>query len=207
MADGDLYSLTVHLLNEDQPVSFSMGYEQDGGTYGIETGLAVCVKFTADYLPKLLLCLTDDVTVDQLFFNPIGISTELAGFANLSGAVGGILGEPLPSNMAALVHLPTVAPNSKHNGRIYLPGIPEASIVGGVISVAQLALIQTWATQMFVDIVPAAPEDATFKPIVISRFVGGVKRVPPIGFDILEPVAKNEVRQQRRRTTRRRGLS
>ncbi len=207
MAVNDLYVLTVHYKSADAIVQFSMGYRMDSGTYGVSTGLAVCAKFVASYLPNLLLALSDECEVDQISFDPVTNVTELGGVANLNNALGLVVGQALPANMAALIHPKTVAPNSKHNGRIYLAGVAEGSIVAGVFDAPSLALIQTFADDLFVDLVPDSPEDATFGPIVISRFENGIKRVPPVGFDILAPLAKNEPRQQQRRMTPRLGLS
>lgn len=207
MAENDLYQLNVHMKVGDSICQFGMGYRMGDGTYGVRTGLAVCAKFVADFLPDLLDAISVDCEVDQIAFLPQGITTELAGLANLNNAVGTVIGDPIPANMAALIHLPTVAPNSKHNGRIYIPGIIEDAIAAGLIQAPNLALVQAFATQLFVPIVPDSPEDSDFSPVVISRFVDGVKRVPPVAYDIKLPIAKNEPRQQQKRMTTRVGLS
>ena len=208
MAKDDIYLLTCHYQSNTAICQFGMHYRMGDGTYGTSTALAVCTKFVDDFVPLLLLALSDQVEIDQIAFNPIAkLSNELSSVADLNGADGAVVEEAMPANMCALIHLPTVAPNSKHNGRIYLSGVSEDAIVAGLIDTAPLALIQTFATKLFDPIVPDSPEDADFAPIVLSRFLDGVKRVPPVGFDILEPIAKNEPRQQQSRLTPRRGLA
>ncbi len=207
MAVGDFYLLTVHMKVNDSINQFGLAYEMTDGTYGTETGGKVAALFVADALPLLVLTLSEDCSVDQISFRPLGPSIELAGEANLNGADGLILGQALPANLAAIIHLPTEAPNSKHNGRIFVSGLPEAQINVGKFSAAQLTLLQTFATELLEVLKPTAPEDAEFTPVVISRFENKIKRVPPVAFNIKLPVAKDTPRQQRSRMTERLGLS
>ncbi len=207
MASGDLYVLTVHLTVEQTACQFGQAYRMSQGSYTIATGTATAQAWFDANISNLLLCISDKVEIDSITFDPIGVSTELSGSSALNGAVGSVASQPTPANVAALIHLPTDAPNSKHNGRIFLPGIAEAGIVAGVIDAPNLALIQTWADELSENLEPASPEDAVFVPVVISRFVDGVKRVPPVAFDIGLPIAKNATRQQRSRMTRRHGIS
>jgi len=207
VAVNDLYQLTVHLTVAQTACQFGQGYRMAQGTYGIPTGQAAAQAWFDANVSNLLLCITTTTEIDAIRFNPIGISTELDGGIALNGANGSIAANPLPANACALLHLPTDAPNSKHNGRIYLPGISEVGIVAGVIDGSNLALIQTFADELSEALEPANPEDAVFTPVVISRFELGIKRVPPVGFDISTPVVANAPRQQRSRMTRRLGLS
>ena len=207
MAVADLYELTVHLTVSDTACQFGQAYRLHSGSYGIATGEAAALKWWEDKDSLLLACLSENTEIDAVRWNPIGISTELDGGIALNGANGDLIQEPIPANVCALIHLPTDAPNSKHNGRIFLPGIGEQEVQSGIIEPSEMVLLQLFADELLEEVVPDSPEDAVFVPVVISRFVLGVKRVPPVGFDIKLPIAKNAPRQQRSRMTRRVGVS
>jgi len=207
VAENDLYQLKVHYQVADAFCQFTMGYRMGDGTYTVDTPFAVIEKYVASYLPSLLQAISTQCEVDHITFGPIGISTELAAFGNMDNADGVLVGDALPANMCAIIHLGTVAPNSKHNGRIFISGVPEDVQFEGIMTAPQLQRVQDFADLLFNPLVPDSPEDTDFAPVVISRFVDGVKRVPPVAFDILAPLAKGELRQQQRRTTDRLGIS
>lgn len=207
VAKDDLYVLKQNYICKDAPCQFAIGYRMGDGTYSPSTAVAVCFKWVASFLPSFQQAVSEDVIIDQISFGPIGISTELAGFVNGSGAAGVLIGDALPANMCAIVHFGSTAPNSKHNGRIYLSGVPEDLQFEGTMTAPQITRVQDFADLLDGPLVPDSPEDADFEPVVISRFLDGVKRVPPVGFDILSPVAKADIRQMQSRTTHRLGLS
>jgi len=206
VAAGDLYELTVHMAVQETACQFGQAYRMTTGTYNVTTAQAAAQAWFDANMVNLLLSLSEAVEIDAIRFNPIGISTELDGGIAMDGANGDEIGNPIPANCCALIHLPTVAPNSKHNGRIFLPGIVEAGINDGVLTAAQLALTKTFADKLDENLVTLSPDDAIFVPGVISRFEDGIKRVPPVIFDIKNPVVKTATRQQRSRMTRRVGL-
>lgn len=207
MAKDDLYLLKVIYNSHDAQCQFGIGYRMGDGTYGVDTAFAVIEKFKASFLPSLQQALSDDVQFQQIDFGPIGISTELGSFGNMVTVDGQIANPSLPANMAAVIHFGTVAPNSKHNGRIYISGVPETNQFEGTMTAGQVTLLQDFADLLFGSLVPDSPEDSDFSPVVISRFVDGVKRVPPVGFDMLLPIVQPDLRQQQSRTTDRVGLS
>jgi len=207
VADLDLYELTIYYSVEQTECQMSIGYRQDGGSFGVDTATAVCVEFVASFIPTLLATLSSAVQVDEVKFVPITNLTELAGAAAIVAAPGTLGANPLPANMCGIISIKTNAPNSKHNGRMFVSGLPEDGQFEGQLTGPQLTALQDWATIIFNDIQPSAPEDAEFNPVVISRIEDGVKRVPPVGFDFKTPVAKIDMRQQQQRLGTRRGLS
>ncbi|GAH74485.1 unnamed protein product, partial [marine sediment metagenome] len=97
--------------------------------------------------------------------------------------------------------------NSKNNGRIYLAGIAEDSQTDGTIIPLEVTNIQDFADALVLPIDILQPGGEKFTPVVISRYLDGVLRVPPIGYGLDYCTAKPSIRQQRRRTTGRCGIS
>jgi len=207
VAVDDLYYLTVQIRTLGNVTQIGLGFVQTVGTNGPDTLQAACANWQSQALPTLLLMLSDQVRVQRIEMVPVTEPLDIPGCVDLVAQDGAVVGDALPSAMAAVVSLPTDAPNAKHNGRIYISGVIEAGAVLGTLTVAQQALNGAFAAKLNDDLIAAVPETAEFRPVVISRIVAGVPRVPPVGFVIQEPIARPIIRQQRRRKTRSFGLS
>ena len=207
MAVDDLYGMTVQIRTPGNTTQVGLGFKMTDGTIGNDTLEAACAQWVTDVLPTLLLMLAADTSVKRVEMCPLTEPNEIPGCVDLTGQVGAVLGDALPSNMAAVMHLGTDAPNAKHNGRIYVSGVSEEGTVEGTLIAAQQTLNGNFALLLNDLLLPSAPEDAEFTPVVISRIVDGVPRVPIVGFDILAAVARPIIRQQRRRKTRSFGFS
>lgn len=207
MAANDLYRLTIQIETPGNVTEINLGYELAGGTIGPYTLEKTCLQAIADMNGALLALLAEDTFVRRYTMVPITEPLEIMGFVDLVNAVGTVLGEALPANMTAIISLPTDAPSSKHNGRIYISGVSEEAQTEGTLEAAQQTLNATFAALLTDEIEPSAPEDAVFTPVVISRVVDGVPRVPPVGFSVGTPIAKFSMRQQRRRKTPAFGLN
>jgi hypothetical protein len=201
VADEELYLMTVQIGVAGFETEFGLGFVQDGGTNGPDTMEATCQAWEAAVLPTLLLALSGGCRVHRIAMKPITNTNEVPGVVDLTGEDGAVLGDALPASMCAIIHMATVAPNAKHNGRLFISGVSEEAQVEGTLTGAQLTLMQNLADKLAIDVEPSAPETATFVPAVISRFVDGAKRTPPVGFLVTIPVAKADLRQQRLRKT------
>lgn len=201
MAVGDLYLLTVQIRTGGNVTQIGLGFEQDAGTNGPYTLEATTTAWELSVLPTLLLALATDASVERIAMVPVTATDEVPGQTDYYAKDGVVIGDGLPSNMAAVIHMATTGPNAKHNGRVYIAGISELEQNAGRLTVAQQTLMDNIATKLALDVAPTAPEDANFTPVVISRYVDGVKRTPPIGYPVTIPVARNIMRQQRRRKT------
>lgn len=206
VAIGDLYQLTFNINCAGEETECTLGYEQDAGSNDADTLEAMCKAFEDDVVPSLLLAISSGVSVDRIRADTVTDHQEVPGLIDYKALDGLVAGPALPAQMCALIHLPTNAPSAKHNGRIYLSGLSIAAQQEGTIDNGPLALLQTFADKLAIDLAPTAPQDANFTPVVISRVVNKAPRVPPIGFPVLIPLAKPSMRQQRRRKTPHFGL-
>lgn len=207
MATNDLYTVTARLCTPGGPFSISQAYKQTTGTNDANTLQDLVDKFKAGAMAKLLLALSVGSTLDAIEAQPEQGVNEVPGYDNYVSQVGVIAGEPSPNNTAMIISQLTNAPNSNANGRVFVAGVSEVALVDSLWTVAQQTLMQTFADDLDDDITSVGSGAATFRAVVISRFLAGVKRVPALGFEVLSSLAKREPRQQRRRTTRRFGVA
>lgn len=205
MAVNDLYELTVFMSSTSASATIVLGYKQDGGSNDAETLKSACQFFAANQLLAMRACLAVDVDLNQVNMHQVSAGDEIPGIHPFI-ALGGLrTGDSLPFNAAAVATKITDAPNSRFNGRYYMPGISEADQDDGTLNAAILALLVLWNNEILVTLQTSLPQTATFEAVVISRVDGGVPRVPPIGFNVDSMIQRVALKQQRRRTTRERG--
>lgn len=207
MAIGDLYIARTHVRTAEGVMQFSFGYLMDAGTYTAVTGVKAALHFAQTKLDKYVLAVSDQVEVDKVHFDCVTNFVDIPGFVNFDNLEGALVGDALPNSSAAVLKLVTTAPNSKHNGRMYIPGVREGDADDGVLDAPTQALINTFGTVLELDLAAIPTETAEFTPVVISRFLDGIKRVPPLGFNLLSAVVDPNMKQQRRRGGRRFGLA
>lgn len=206
MAINDLYQVTAFINVDGTECQMTMGYEQFLGSNDADTLEATAQAWLDLCLVAFRAMTSDGCEINRVQVDPVTATDEVPGFIDTTSVSGDLLGESMPSNMAVVIHLPTIAPDAKHNGRVYVPGIPEDGQAEGTLEPAQIILCDTFAATLAIDLQPSVPQDAEFRPVVISRVVDGVPRVPPVGFLVGVPVLRTSVRQQRRRKTERLGI-
>ena len=207
MAVDDLYKVTICCSTVGGPFTWSVFYKMISGT--IESGSldALAIDWQTDHLIELQNMLSDSCFIEEVRVDPEPGVNEVPGFDNKDSVNGNIAFGPMPNNVAAVISELTDAPNSNANGRIFIAGIPESAMEDGIFSVAYTALVQLLADSLEGNLIIAAPAAAEFTPVVVSRYLSGSLRIPPVPHDIVSNTAKRQARQQRRRTTRALGLS
>jgi hypothetical protein len=207
MAIGDLYEMVTYVRTAERPMQFTFGYRMEAGTINPDSMPKAALKFSQDMLDTYILCCATGLEVDKVEMRPVTNTTDLIGGILFNNKVGTLIGDPLPNSSNPVIHLLTNAPNSKHNGRMFVPGCPEEANEDGDVSVVQQALLNTFGTGLLLDLIPDFGETAEYTPVVISRYLAGVKRTPPIGHTLVSAIARPFFRQQRKRGGKRLGLS
>lgn len=205
MAVGDLYELTIYLSSTSSSGILVFGYRQTVGTNDGETLTSAANFFVNNQILELRKCLAPDVDLNQVEFRQVSVGNEIPGVVPIIALAGTRLGDSLPFTSAAVATKITDAPNSKFNGRYYLPGISEDDQDEGTLNAAILALLVLWNAELLILISTSLPQTAKFEHVVISRFEDGIKRVPPVGFLVETMLQTTSMRQQRRRLTEERG--
>ncbi len=207
MAVNDLYVCTTFCRTAEGVMQFTFGYKMDSGVIGPDTLRLASLEFATTRLDVLMLAISSDVEIDKVQFHSITNFVDIPGSVNFNNIEGALAGEAVPNNSCAVLSLKTNAPNAKHNGRIYIPGVVETDQEEGTLKAAVVTAINLFGTKLELDLVLAGPETAEFTPQVISRYVDEVKRVPPVGFSLVSALVRPNMKQQRKRGGRRFGLS
>lgn len=143
------------------------------------------------------------VVSSEVKFEAVYVTALLQNVANpytqyLQAVVGLQVGESIPSNLAAVFQLRQLETASKHNGRIYVSGIPEDKVESSLITQAFLTgAMQTLSGQLAAAIVAGGQ---TYTPVVVQRVEAGIQ-IAPLGYDIAQVVPTRSLGSQRRRTT------
>lgn len=109
-----LYYSNVSAINNDSPTDLGAIFE-------------------STILPLILDCQSLEVVYECLY-----VTGVQADFVNpyvhyLSSVVGAVAQESVPSNIAAVIQLRQGDASSRHNGRIFVSGIPETEIESSMI--------------------------------------------------------------------------
>ncbi len=203
MSVGNLY--VAHFRFEGAGAHFTtqMCYKQSSGTNDENTltslATALAVILEADFKAAM----SNQVHMTGITCFQVTGADETPGRTVFEQPnPGSIASQALPMGGPAVISLTTDAPNAKHNGRVYISGIPESGEVNGALTAGQITLINNLAVSLNVTPPPVGPGLAVFIPQVISKILDGVKRVPPVGFTIISSAVRGFIKNQRRRNTK-----
>lgn len=199
MAVGDLYSLQVGINGVGRASSVALGYRQTVGTNDSQTLQSAVDFFVTNFLTVLKNVISVDAEIGQVRMDQVTVGDEVSGIDELSGQVGAVTGAITAEGGAAVITWVTDAPNSKHNGRTYLPGVSEDEVIASVISPAQSGVNILLANKWDDDLLTSLPQTAVFERVVISRILNGAPRVPPVGFKVTSNVVRLPMYTQSRR--------
>lgn len=203
MAINDLYTAQFRFEGAGSGWTSSMAYRQtDGGNdENTLTDLAVKIAlFVEDSFKATQTGLVDMTSV--LVYQVTGTNETPGRTRFQQPNAGGVAGNALPMGMTSVISWLTDAPNAKHNGRMFIGGVPEDGSDDGQLTVAQLALMDTLIADLLSAMGPIGALSAQFEAVTISRVIDGIPRVPPVGFKIVSGAAETFVKNQRRRNTR-----
>lgn len=207
MSLTDVQLLTVETMVEDVPCRFGLYYRRSSGAAPGFPALDLVNGFWTVINAALLDVLSSLVRVMRVTARPLVPTDGVPYEANYDDTVLGTGGaEPLPPSIAMLIRLRTLSLDSRNNGHIYIAGVPENVWVDG-----------TWEPGAFVPLVNifmafletpflGSGGIATYTPCVVSRWLNGVPRVPPVTFDIDTAFLSGDISQQRRRQSGQQGI-
>lgn len=203
MAINDLYTAQWQFEGAGSGFTVTLAYEQTGGTNDQDTLSALAVALAT--------------LMEQEFKDVMGVNVDTTGILTYQATgtnetpgrtrfeqpnAGSIASDVLPMGGAAVLSFHTVAPNAKHNGRIYISAIPESFSDNGEINATGKAAYEALAVAILATIPPVGTGSAIFRAVVISRIEDGEVRVPAVGFVIDSIRNVTFVKNQRRRNTR-----
>lgn len=144
-------------------------------------------------------CLSDEISFQGATCTCVEPSHAIPGHEYGNGTPGNIAQPSLPTNLACVFQIRQTEISGRHNGRIFVVGLPETATADGVIDATFHATeLQALATAL---ITPVVASPHTWRLCVLQRFENNVKLAPPVGWDAASCQAVRNMGTQRRRTT------
>lgn len=200
MTLANVYSAQIELLVADVPASFGMHLRLASGTPAGFPALDVAGTIFATIGADLLAVLASTTRLMRIVVRCLTPTDGIPYEANYDTTkIGTQTAEALPPSVAMLLRFRTASTNSRNNGHCYIPGVPADVWIAGEwepTTFVPLALIL--ATDMWIPMTSGA-SGLQYIPCVVSRFLAGVPRTPPVTFDIVGASVMGRVSQQRRR--------
>lgn len=203
MAINDLYTAQFRFEGAGSGWTSSMAYRQTDGGNDEDTLTDLAVKiaiFTEDSFKATQVVNVDMTSI--LVYQVTGANETPGRTRFQQPNPGDLASNALPMGMASVISWLTDAPNAKHNGRMFIGGVPEGGSDDGQLTAAQITLLDTLITDLLTPMGPIGSVSAQYEPVTISRVLDGAPRVPPIGFTIEAGSVETFIKNQRRRNTR-----
>lgn len=169
MAENDIYRADLHVMCNEWPSCFSLHYKQTSTDPTDDLS-----QWLVDALNDNLVSVLMDILGATAWLDHIRAwklnAAGLPGQTNYSAEQGQELGAACPSNVAAVITLIQAALPAKHNGRIYVSGVPTLQTDGNVFLTAFLnGAIAAFATVIEAVISPTGQPTYTFEPQVYTN--------------------------------------
>lgn len=202
MAVGDIYQVDAKLSDQVMNVSSVFGYVQLTGVDSALDAQILGKAWINTMHPLLQAMVADDVQFQCIYVRKVdsaGITYEEA-FDNVFGSV---VGNNAGNGQCAMISWTTNSNSSKDNGRTFIPGLSHADVENGQISGAfragpALAFVNAYVAPL----AAVGPDLQTFQGVIIDRFTGGLKLVPPIAWHVVSGDTDIFVHTMRSRRTR-----
>jgi len=191
----------------DKASLFIICYRLDSGSPAAYPALDLVGAFAATILPVLLPVLSSSVKVMRIMARCLVPTDGVPYEGNYDDTVIGTgNAEALAPSIALLIRLNANSTNSRNNGHLYIAGVPENVWVNGVWEPATfLPLAQTLAQNLALPL-GASSAGKIYDPVIVSRLLNNVPRVPPVYFDVIYGDVSPLISQQRRRQSRQQGI-
>jgi len=197
IAQEHLIRVRVGLSIAGNQLSIDLNYANNSFTTGNEARTFIDDWVTAN-LSALVGALSSEVKIDYVSAYPIKKGQFLGFTKYLSGQVGALGTEALPSNVGAVLQFRQMEVSGKHNGRITLPGVPEDKTTDGLITTSyETTELAALATALMT---PVTSGGDTYTLCVVQRFESGIE-IDPVAYLVNSIIPIRNMSTQRRRTT------
>lgn len=149
---GDVLEVTVEGMNEGSPWALVRHYRVEDATTSASIAPAAKDKWEDDILPDMA-----DELCDQWKAECITISRAAPGpitnkFYPLTAIPGVITTDAVPNGSALVLRFNTTETGKRGRGRMYVPGLPEASTNAGLLLASKVAAWQAIGDKMHADL-------------------------------------------------------
>lgn len=202
MASGDLFKLNLQYEVDKTICIMSLCYKQSTSAADTHPTVDLAVAWEALMRPLIQAAVTTDFQFSGLFVYGMHPTNILPAFYKFDEGVttGTHLGQTIPANVSLVLKLRTLSPSGRHNGRIYLSGMPEDVFNGNDLDATyQSTYIDPILAGLTTDVGGAINN---YQLCVAERFSAGVPVVPPIGNRVTAASVSLRVSGLRRRTAK-----
>lgn len=202
MAIGDLFTVQTRYLVDAKVCTSTFAYRATFSEEPIPMSRSVLRAFNADIMPEMFDVWTSSVQLLSMYALGVNPNGRIPDEDHFTDDFGTIIDNTFPNNRPYVLKQITDAPNSKHNGRVYMSGFGSGNVTAQVLNLAflsgPLAALVTVLEGTIVD-----PDEITriWQPCVLTRIVDGVPVTPPTSFDVVNVVSTSTIFSQRRRIT------
>jgi hypothetical protein len=201
MAINDLFILKINYQCVDAKCVCACAWRHATGPSLPDQAEDILTTFETAAKTKFLACLTSDVRLDNFTCYRVSPLPDLPGFIFYDHTtVGARSGNSIPANTPMNFFLRTDAANYKHNGHIFISGIPITAVEENRLTGT---FISTYANPLAAvlgnDLVNTG--GGHYAPVTLKRVVGGVKLVPP-GYSSVTSCRVRDYLSRRRTRTR-----
>lgn len=213
MALGDIFRVDFTMVSDDRNVSVSQHYLELIIRTGTQEQVSQAIAEKAEeffWTDWLQLKASDELAFLETRCQQI-FPTRQAPFVSVAllGEVGAILTGAMNGTTAVLIGQYGVDWSRNFQGRMYVPGLPEADADSGRIKNTPFGSWQA-LVDIFMngDIVPGAPAGGTYTPVVFSPTLAkAIPLVLPVHSLMGETPVRPRIATQRRRRTNIRSVS
>lgn len=177
MAVGDIWQANIHQVVNGNPVMNVLHYmESVAVTTPADDASDIADGIANGWLTSIAALLSDQWSAVSIGVRRVHPGFSIPFTMVLTGGeaiVGGVAGEPLPSNAPVVITKYTDLASRRGRGRLYQSGVPEASQDGGQLTVAALASWTTAAQDLLTNINEVGGA-GVWSPVVHSTVGGGI---------------------------------
>lgn len=199
MALPHVFRIVTQVRVDDRVCTFGTTWNCTNGYDALLSAAACTNAWSVDILPLLLAIMSEGATFEGLYGYGIQPNVNLTNRWPANSTPGDRSGDPVPSNLCAVVSLQVDDPTAERHGRAYIPGLSKDDLTTGIWTAAFTAGALTDFAEALASPISADGQD--FSPVVIQRISGGA----PVGPNAMEVVSSRVTQipfTQRRRTSR-----
>lgn len=207
MPVGDLYALKFTYCVQARCCSMNLGYRDLNAGLTHEQAEVVANAFDNSLLDLILDVMSVDVQAQSLYVLGVNPAGNIPFVRNYLDKNGTRAGTAMPNDSPFIISLITDAPNSKHNGRVYISGLSEDDVENQKLLPAFLAgAVDALAEALIVEIEDTDAPVSDFEPSVLVRQADGIPVSPPSSHGVIAWNSNGIIYSQRRRRTKMREI-
>jgi len=170
MAANNIWELTACTRVEGQRCVNVFHFREETAGTTVPEAKAVAVMFDTIFHPLWAACVSEDLEFECYYVRRVQPQPGLTFLLQATVPIlGQVAEEAVPSNASACMALKSALANKHGRGRKYFAGVPESHQQAGKLSIAALALWDTFANEFEDEVGHTGPGGELYRAVVYSR--------------------------------------